>query len=96
MVIAVAQIAGYCAGMSKSGPDNEDEARIILRRVEADNASFLTGSVDSAREKVAGHFAGRDTAGEDAVVTWATRIGRALGLIFFAALVVNLFTGWFF
>ena len=72
------------------------EAREILRRVENDNASFITGPLNNARDKLSSHFAARDAEVEDCGVKWATRIGRALGLVFFVALVVNLFTGWLF
>ena len=72
------------------------EAREILRRVETDNASFITGSLNNARDKLSSHFAARDAEAEDKAIKWATRIGRTLGLVFFVALVVNLFTGWFF
>lgn len=82
--------------MSERETKHEDEARKILRRVETDNASFLTGSIETAREKAATHFSAGDADRNDRASLWATRIGRALGLVFFILLVINLFTGWFF
>ncbi len=82
--------------MSDREKKRDDEAREILRRVENDNASFLTGSIEQAREKAASHFGASDAGNEDKTTLWATRIGRALGLVFFILLVINLFTGWFF
>ena len=54
----------------------------------------------SALSRAGDHFAGRDAAreglGEDRLEIWGRRIGRGLGAVFFALLVVNLFTRWFF
>jgi hypothetical protein len=76
--------------------DNSDEAREILRRVETDNASYISGTMEKAGTGLASHFAARDAEDEGASVKWAARIGRALGAIAFVILVINLFTGWFF
>ena len=76
--------------------DNSEEAREILRRVESDNASFISGTMEKAGSGLASHFSGRDARDEGASVQWATRIGRALGAVAFVILVLNLFTGWFF
>lgn len=73
-----------------------EDVKRILKRVDTDSTSFLTGAMESARDRANSHFTARDAAQEGATALWATRIGRALGLLFFAALVVNLFTGWFF
>ena len=81
--------------MSESDKQGE-EARRILRRVETDNASFLTGSIETARDKASAHFTARDAQSADKATLWASRIGRLLGLVFFVVLVINLFTGWFF
>ena len=75
---------------------NTEEAQQILRRIERDNANFITGSIDSARDRLATHFSAADQPHEDAVSKWATRIGRGPGVLAFAILVLNLFTGWFF
>ena len=82
--------------MSQHDDERQKEARDILRRVEGDNVSFLTGSIRQAGASLDAHFAASDSPQHDHVVKWATRLGRALGLIAFAILVTNLFTGWFF
>ncbi len=85
--------------MNSEDQDRQDKTREILRRLEADNTSFVTGSLNTVQQKLASHLKADDTQVDDKkddIVKWATRIGRAAGLIFFAVLVLNLFTGWFF
>ena len=81
--------------MNDHDKQKQDEAREILQRVESDSASFVTGGLDKARGKLASHFSADDQH-DDTTVKWATRIGRALGLVFFFFLIINLFTRWFF
>ena len=72
--------------------EQREEARRILDRVETDNTSFITGTFG----RVSDHFSARDAEPQDKAAVWATRIGRALGLVAFVVLVLNLFTRWFF
>jgi CHASE3 domain sensor protein len=76
--------------------DEQDRSKAILDRVERENASVL----DSAMRKASDHFAARDAVregqGADAIEVWGRRIGRALGAVAFALLLLNFVTGWFF
>lgn len=72
------------------------EAQAALERVERDSAPAL----GSAMRRAADHFSARDARdeglGDDRIELWGRRIGRALAVVFFLVLVVNLFTRWFF
>ena len=76
--------------------DKRDEAQAILRRVDADQTSFITGTIGKLCDRTNAHFSGADAERGGAVEKWATRIGRALGAVAFVILVINLFAGWFF
>ena len=72
------------------------EARRALERVEQDSTPVL----GSAMRRAADHFSAKDAdkegVGDDRIEVWGRRIGRALAVVFFVVLVVNLFTRWFF
>ncbi len=88
---------GYDDAMEKDRDrQRQQESQEILRGVERDSGSFLTGSMSRAQDRLAAHFSARDAEGEDGAEKWGRRIGRALGLVAFAVLVLNLFTRWFF
>lgn len=82
--------------MDERAKQREEDARAALARVKQD--SF--GALDSAMAKAADHFAARDAGREgladDRIEVWGRRIGRSLGALFLALLVVNFFTRWFF
>ncbi|MBX9739387.1 MAG: hypothetical protein K2X62_04920 [Beijerinckiaceae bacterium] len=82
-------------------PDHDQRAQDARRALDArrtlEEMSSASGGVfESALQRGADHFAGRDAPAEDRVEVWGRRIGRLLGLAFLILLLVNLATGWFF
>jgi hypothetical protein len=72
--------------------DRAREAKAVLDRASRES----TGFAESHLARLAAHLAGRDADRQDGAELWGRRIGRTLGLVFLAVLIVNLFTGWFF
>jgi hypothetical protein len=76
-------------GRSKSDADrNAEESRRILERIEQESASFGGSWFARTARRARGHFTGADKAGEDPIEVWGTRIGRAIALVLFIALLI--------
>jgi hypothetical protein len=70
------------------GGGREEQSRRILERVEQESASLGGGWLSRRAARARDHFTGADKAGEDPIEVWGTRIGRAIGFVIFAGLVV--------
>ncbi len=86
----------FVAMNSPQDEQRQREAREILERAERDSGTVWSGALQSFGARMASHFSARDGEAADSVEIWAKRIGRALAVVFFFALVINLFTGWLF
>ena len=71
------------------------EAERLLKRVHRDSHDAFAGAFQRLLQ-LASPSSTQTGAGEDRIERWARRIGRTLGLIFAALLLLNLFTGWIF
>jgi hypothetical protein len=78
----------------QSGPVDKG-TRKILDRVEQDSHGVFTGALYKLG-KITGLSAGHDVSHGDPAEKWGRIVGRTLGFIFLAILIINLFTGWFF
>jgi hypothetical protein len=73
---------------------SEDEAmaesRRILERVERDSVAIGGSFIARTANRAAKHFSGSDKPQDDPIEVWGTRVGRAIGLVAFVALVIYL------
>ena len=69
----------------------QEESRRILKQIEDESEVFGTSSMKRVADRVTGHLDG-DADQDNQVELWGTRIGRSLGLVFFAGLVIYLLT----
>ena len=67
-----------------------EESKRILERVQQESETVGTSSMGRVADRVKNHMAANDADQEQWAEVWGTRIGRGLGLIFFAVLVVYL------
>jgi len=73
---------------------DEERRRAALRdldRAERESEVLLSGAVKRAAERARDHFAAAEAQGRDPIEIWGRRIGRALSLVAFVALVLYLF-----
>ncbi|MGI9350494.1 MAG: hypothetical protein ACR2O3_02925 [Rhizobiaceae bacterium] len=76
----------------KPAPDDAaDESKRILERVAQDSETVGASSMRRIAERVKGHVSAEDADQNEWAELWGTRIGRALGAIFFVGLVIYLF-----
>ncbi len=67
------------------------EAQRILKQVGDESEIFGTSSMKRVADRVSNHLDG-DADKDNQIELWGTRIGRSLGMIFFAGLVIYLLT----
>lgn len=75
---------------NKQQADDTEEAKRILERVAQESETVGTSSMRRVANRVKGHMSAHDSDQNDWAELWGTRIGRALGLVFFCWLVVYL------
>lgn len=74
--------------------DREREAREALERVRRDAETLGSSSMARLVHRLGGHFGARDATGEgeggttDPIELWGRRIGRALSVVGFVALIL--------
>ena len=66
-----------------------EQSRRILDRIAKESEAGGRSPVTRGAERMRGHLGASDADQTDAIEVWGTRIGRALGLVVFVALV-----GW--
>lgn len=71
--------------MARKPHHDEAESRRIINRVGAETEASM---VQRAKRRVTDHMAARDAPEDDWVELWGSRIGRALGVVFFLGLIV--------
>jgi len=71
--------------MTRKPYQDEDESRRIISRVGAESEPTMA---QRAKRRVSDHMAARDAPEDDWVEVWGSRIGRALGLVFFFGLMI--------
>lgn len=78
--------------MAKNSTKQEQESAKILKRVEQESEVLGSSSFSRVANKVTDHVAANDVDQNDKIEVLGTRIGRVLSAIFFAFLVIYLFT----
>lgn len=73
------------------GRERQEEARRILERLERETTG-VEGVVRRGLARAADHLSAGDAPENDRIELWATRIGRALGLLITLAIIFFLIT----
>lgn len=76
--------------MTRRPDDQSDEAHRILDRIEREHAPMASNLARRAAGRLQDHVAASDADQGDSIELWGTRIGRVLGLVVMAGLVVYL------
>ena len=74
--------------MTQRGSNDADESRRILDRVAREGGSGGASVVSRTARRAHDHFSGADVDRDDRIEYWGTRIGRLLGLLICAGLLV--------
>jgi hypothetical protein len=64
----------------------------VTRDGEVIGSSGFARTLEAAGDRLTGHFAAREAAGEDAAEIWGRRVGRGLALVAAVVLLVHLVT----
>ena len=68
-----------------------EEARKALARAQAESETLLGSATRRMASHARDHLGGADKDQDDRIEVWGTRIGRSLGLVFAAGLLIYLF-----